>query len=350
MSIEDPVAFLWGCQGQTFVNRYIQCQPAPLNRLAEPFSHLFDAPTQVNEFYQSLVSLGLQHGGVILPDFYEQGAAAGFSAIAACQRGSHFNHEGWPRLIPEGLRTQGHLAAALALEAHPFQMAFDLPADLDFAVLSAASESQTCHRRAQIRHWRRKAKHLQPLSELCLRAMSPRVRAVAAKTNIAMWLYFCIASAWADVTLPGRLLSGFAVVGRVEDAPIFRPVSAAPKPACPQALLESAKAYTDDLLRQLRRPSRDPAADRALLALCQKDLDRGGASGFLTKEAVDSKYGPGNWRALPRFPIKQGDKWRGIDDGKRSGRVHTTSHDLVLALARRFHAVLHKDRCAACRA
>ena len=67
---------------------------------------------------------------------------------------------------------------------------------------------------------------------------------------------------------------------------------------------------------------------------------------FLTKEALDSKYGRGGWRALPRFLILQGPKWRAIDDGKRSGhnaashawsRVRTTSHDLVIALAKFFH-------------
>ena len=352
VSVEDPVAFLWGAEGQDFILKYIDCQPPPLNTLAKPFAHLFHAPSSVNDYYRHLTKLGLQRGGVVLPDFYEQGASSGFSALAACQRGSHFSREGWPRIVPEGLGVQGHLEAALAIDNHPFHTEVDLPLDLDFAVHCATSEIQIQHRRSQIRRWRAKAKQLSDLSHACLLAMSPRVRAVAARTNIAMWLYLCIATAWADVTLPGRFLVGFSVVGRVEDVPIFRPVERCPKPGCSQNLLDSAEAYTATLMQQLK-PSKCPEADAALLALCRKDLDRGGAAGFLTKEAVDAKYGVGRWRALPRFPLHQGEKWRGIDDGRRSGhndeseawcRVRATSHDLVLALARRFKVLAQKAR------
>jgi hypothetical protein len=83
--------------------------------------------------------------------------------------------------------------------------------------------------------------------------------------------------------------------------------------------------------------------------LTQKDLKRGGASGPFSREQLDSRFGRNAWRPLKRFAIHQqhNDKWRAIDDGLWSGhnectssanRVHTTSHDAVLAIAKRFNA------------
>ena len=60
---------------------------------------------------------------------------------------------------------------------------------------------------------------------------------------------------------------------------------------------------------------------------------------------MDAKYGYNNWRPFPRFPIKQGEKWRAIDDGKASGlnsaaqawvRIHTVEPAWIAAVARAF--------------
>ena len=52
-----------------------------LNQLAAPFLAFFDAPDVVNPFLQEMRRRNLYKGGVFLPDFYEQSAAAGFAAV-----------------------------------------------------------------------------------------------------------------------------------------------------------------------------------------------------------------------------------------------------------------------------
>ena len=159
-------------------------------------------------------------------------------------------------------------------------------------------------RRQTLKAWKCHAQQLQKLNLDCLQA------------NVAMWLCFCIATAWPDVTLPGRLITGFGVIGHVEDAPVFRPSIRAPPQGQAVQLLGSAGSFVQELQRTLG-PSKNPADDEVLLALCEKDVARGFASGFLTREALDCKYGKGQWRPLPRFPVYQAHngKHRAIDDG-----------------------------------
>ena len=137
----------------------------------------------------------------------------------------------------------------------------------------------------------------------------------------------------------------------MEDAPVFRPSIRAPPQGQADQLLGSAGSFVQELPRTLC-PSKNPADEEALLALCEKDVARGFASGFLTKEALDCKYGEGQWRPLPRFPVYQAHngKYRAIDDGRRSGHnlateAWTTSHDMVVAIASAFHRQLGEMSC-----
>ena len=131
----------------------MECQPPPLNQLAAPFLAFFDAPDVVNPFWQEMRRRNLYKGGVFLPDFYEQSAAARFAAVADRQTGSSFSAVGWPRLVRAGLGVDGHLRAARALPAHPFQE-HELPLDLDFLIPRVCQQPITKLRRQTLKAWK----------------------------------------------------------------------------------------------------------------------------------------------------------------------------------------------------
>ncbi len=177
--------------------------------------------------------------------------------------------------------------------------------------------------------------------------MSPRVRAVAAPLNIALTLYLCILMSWADVAFCGRLVTGFRVADEIECPLIFRPTIKTAQHMSKEELLQDAREFVD-LLEATMRPNKDPAIDKACWEQTEKDLLRGGAAGPYTRAQMDRKYGAGGWRPLKRFVIFQqhNQKYRAIDDGRFSshnlaahaeGRVHTSSHDYLLAILKRLH-------------
>ncbi len=83
-------------------------------------------------------------------------------------------------------------------------------------------------------------------------------------------------------------------------------------------LLHDAVEYVDNLVASLK-PSSRPEEDKQMWKLCRKDLQRGGACGFFSREVMDTRHGRGGWRPLRRFCIEQLGKWRALDDGKMAG-------------------------------
>ncbi|CAE8621187.1 unnamed protein product, partial [Polarella glacialis] len=352
----DPVIDMWGLTGRAFVNAYLKCLPEPLRSISLPFESMFDGPDSGrNEYYAARMASGHQHGGLLVFDFREQSSAFAFAAAAGEQRGTHLSREGWPRLVPEGLGLQRRLQAARAVESHPFTLPPNLPDDLLFVVQATASQKDLgARRRRRIRRWRAKSKALEALTHAAWRAMSPRVRAVAGTLNIGLMLYLSVLLAWPDTSYVARLITGFTVVGVIEDAPVFRPAVAQTQKIAREELLATSATYIDHLEATMG-PNADPEVDWECLRQCEKDLARGGAAGFTSRAALDSKYGKGNWRPLPRFVIWQerSMKYRAIDNGRSAGhnsasstktRVRTAGHDLVVAVS---HAVwLLRDQIA----
>ena len=80
----------------------------------------------------------------------------------------------------------------------------------------------------------------------------------------------------------------------------------------------------------------DPGEGDALEEQAEKDFAKGFALGPFTLSEIIKKHG-NEWRCFPRFVIHQAhnDKWRAIDDGRKSGhhectiawvKVHTCVH------------------------
>ena len=336
---------IWGRTGRDFVDAYLQCVPEPLRSIAVPFAHVFDPPN-MNPFYHSLLEAGEFKGGLLLPDFREHSSAGDWATAAGHQRGSHLNKDGWPRLVPCVKSEQQHWDLAHGLTEHPFASHPCLPSDLQFAISAVCQGAGVMTmRKAVQRRWLLKRRELQPLTLMALRAMSPRVRAVAFSYDVGLHLYLQILLAWPDVTYAARLVTGFQVIGAIESPPIYRSVTEWPLSQGREEFFEGAAEYMDDLVGSMG-PSDDPLHDVKCLELSLKDVAQGTALGPVTEQQLRMKYRSGSVRAMPRFAVLKGNlQYRAIDNGKRSGhnahsqatvRVHTSTHELFLLACRAF--------------
>lgn len=104
-------------------------------------------------------------------------------------------------------------------------------------------------------------------------------------------------------------------------------------------ILESAQMFMS--LERTMRLSADAAMDEAAQKATEKDIEKGLCSKLMTRKQADEIFGEGKWRPIKRFTIKQGGKYRCIDDGKFSGhnrasvsydRMHTVNYDMLIAV------------------
>jgi hypothetical protein len=145
----------------------------------------------------------------------------------------------------------------------------------------------------------------------------------------ALWLFFAL-----NLRRDPSLLAWHPVV-------LFRPIVKQSEPVQVSTLLERSEDFTDSLVRRASK-MRDAATDAAVWEATLKDVK----NKFLDKPVVlrffKKLFGPGGWPPLPRFPIKQGNKRRLIDDAKASGTkiegkpfCTFQDHDYVLDFAER---------------
>ena len=170
-----------------------------------------------------------------------------------------------------------------------------------------------------------------PWSALVHAAMRPSVRMVAGRFNVAFLASLLDSISFPDTSLPVCLCEGFPIVGHCPDScsPGFRRVERGPIPditKLPNAAWNRALG---------RRVARDFASGRSPWAgvLWTKTLDevtRGTTCGPFSASDLDSRYGPGRWRAMLRFAVEQlradgGVKIRCCDDAAASLHNEATS-------------------------
>ena len=77
----------------------------------------------------------------------------------------------------------------------------------------------------------------------------------------------------------------------------------------------------DEAVRSIDRlmASRPPLFAEEIVNITQEEHKKGFCSDFLTRGQLDSCYGRGQWRAIPRFLVQQPDgKLRAMDNGRKS--------------------------------
>ena len=232
-------------------------------------------------------------------------------------------------LLSTTLSEEEHVQAALRLP-HPFTTAALLETDLDFATSASAEMGMNiaAFRSTMMSHTRRLHYAAQPIdnwikaNRICkaTEGLSPMFTAM---TIVIM--------DWPDTTLPGRLASGFELVGDIVDSHVFRPQQPHKINFNPEELLgPPAIAFVDELEADLR--NHPHGLD--ILAATTEEVNLGLATGPFTRASLDHQYGRGQWRPLPRHMVYQDGKARPIDDGKRAGHnAAATLHESISCTA-----------------
>ena len=357
---DTPFQEMWGLSGSEFIDGYLSLQDKRVRDIALQFREHFDPPDhECNAFTGYRKQVGLPIEGLRLPDLRESSCRGAMVASAGEQAGWHNCANGWPRLVPEGLGEVGHFQEAHEVSSHPFSSAAALSHSSIFAVqhVCRLQEGIRDWRKKQIRHFKYKSKKLRPLTEQLLTLADEEAKHLYAQCHVGFVLYLCILLAHSDVTYATRCILGFDVVGEIESPPIFR---TARPPAHPPSLEEfeaGNAAHLEDILKWVKS-SPNPGENKALYDQTIKDVEKGFAKGPYSLEEIVERFGT-RWRCFPRFAIHQAhnDKWRAIDDGKRSGhndhtvawvRVHTCELAFVAAVVRKFMPSLPElQACAA---
>ena len=217
---------------------------------------------------------------------------------------------------------------------HPFSVDPRLELDLEFAVEANVRLGLNIkkHRRRRLRTLQRMAEATRELDDL-LRKRRPVSLDNAPGPAPMFAAVMVVLLHWPDHGLPSRLASGFELAGDVPASGVYRPC--APKQAghpvdMPKQVTLRGKAAVS-FVDELEADRRVGAHAQVVYDLTLEEVKEGLAEPLADRAAMDAKFGRGRWRPLPRHVIWQADKWRPIDDGKRSctNALTTVSESIV---------------------
>ena len=150
----------------------------------------------------------------------------------------------------------------------------------------------------------------------CLhRHQSATAKAVAGQFHLAFLAVAILLIGWPDWKLPRCYLIGFRSVGVIGITNVFKPTKRAPGFLPRSELLAGAEEAIDNIVKTVPR-SEDA---EVIMAACIKDKGKNFADQLRNKTAMDARWGPGNWVAIPTFDhIQASGKHRSIDNGLKS--------------------------------
>ena len=178
------------------------------------------------------------------------------------------------------------------------------------------------------------ARLLEPMRASCDAAKGDCAARIAKRFNVAWAAAAVDGIGWPDTELPLRYIIGHPVIFDVPDSGVFR---ADEKPAeIAPAQFEAANTrVVASISREVENSARHgDESERERRRQCWKrtreEIDDGLVSEPMTRAVVDRKYGRGKWRCMGRNAIWQKNKYRCIDNGKRSKHNKaTTLHERI---------------------
>ncbi len=247
---------------------------------------------------------------------------------------------GLDHLLPPGLGKETHIIEALKMPSPFLPMSWPEP-DLQFVVEMLVAWQEFLPRFLDQCHqvFCSVIKAIAPLETWVGQHRSSTARLVASSKQPVAAATMVALLRWPDRDLAGHLLQGFPIVGTLPPTGLFRPLHPSDEED-PQAWLgDSAVSAVDELM--CRRP---PAFAEDIVQITIDEHKKGFCSDFLTRGQLDACYGRGQWRAIPRFLIRQADgKLRAIDNGRRSQHnemtdlgetITTVNVDLIASIGR----------------
>ncbi len=224
---------------------------------------------------------------------------------------------GLDHVLPAGMDKNAHIAEAIKLPS-PFVVGPPQDPDVAFAASAMATFGPLLgnFRVAQQAALLRCQAALQPLEAALVPHRCQAADKVARERKPAMFAFLTSTQQWPDRQQPACYVSGFQLVDQVEPSWVWRPIVDKEY----HAAAATSVPDHDQALRSLlaRGPPRH-AEDIA--EITRDEIQRGFADEEATAEELDNRFGPGQWRALSRFLVVQGDgKKRVIDNAKDGGQ------------------------------
>jgi hypothetical protein len=280
-----------------------------------------------------------------------------------------FNTEGGDKLVKPVHLRRVPIAAGYGLHfdlakklAFPFAdgrqlLTQDMICATEHAVKKGADGSLLAHRGMVIRVLRKHGELLRPHSLLLnIKLMPADVYKISGGMNVLMLAAMVDAFDTPDKDIARCFWYGFQATGVIADSFAHRPLQHPTTLELAQFKKETREImlgnenWADEVERIVSR--RNTAAGQsedtrqrlaAIIETTNKELSRGLISKGLTRGQVISKWGPGGYRPMIRSAVFQGEKWRCIDDGRRSllnkatllvETIVTPSYELPLHVAR----------------
>ena len=256
------------------------------------------------------------------PQWSAQVSKACLPASLGMQRYPGNSRRGLDHLVMPGLGKTGHLNAVSEMSS-PFRPGQAVDDDVAFCsrALAILGPHLPHWRRRQERRFRRLARALAPVSMEIEANLTPRIKAVAAGKRPAV-IAACVALLrWPDREQAHAYIHGFQVLGDIPSAHVFRQLGTMDDG---DALMEDfwgqdAESAVHELLA-----SRPPGQAEEIFRATTAEQEKGWLGPFLEAQDLNRRYGPGKWRFIPRFLLKQRLRERVIDDAKRGGQNQCT--------------------------
>ena len=261
------------------------------------------------------------------PDWASQRQRALAQAALGSQRAAGDSKKGLDHMFEPGLGKESHIQRATAAP-NPFEVKQPVDLDLAFAAEALAIFGPgVAAWRAQEKEGLSKAfAALTPLRCKLDPMRSETARAVAPSRDVAGLALITALLRWPDRTQAQGYLEGFQVIGEIPSSRVFRQVH----PEAPVDLEDTffGQAAVDEIQQLLDSPPPKDAAEIYQLTL--EEIEKNFTQPLRSAEELDKIFGVGGWRPIHRFLVRQGEKSRLIDDGRRGAECprHPRGDDL----------------------
>ena len=307
-------------------------------------------------FLSDKLFMGNDNGGSLPPDIYEMNAHSVGGLAEKVQSRKHTPWHlkqavalgGTVASLPKGLPQELHFEVGCLVDS-PADADQSIPSDLDFAVRTSIEMGSKADawRRNQFNAMKDWINHADNLKSFWESLKSIPAKEVAPKVNPHAIDLLSHSIRWPDISVAAMMTTGACPLGRQESTGVFRQkLTEAP---LSEAMFQAGcQSYMSNLMK--RPPPRGDQA-KIIFDLSTLEQEAGLLSSWVTKEQLDVKYGAGKWRALPRYAIHQGEKYRLIDNGRAGEHndtyeatetIHTTCTAAGVALASHYRKIMGK--------
>ena len=247
------------------------------------------------------------------PDLEVIGARAERATSIGHQRGGYRSTVAMPTQVPVGLGKEGQLEYTASM-THPYHLPTLMEHDCQYAIHESFSQGPEVaeNRRHRDKLLTRISAAVRPAETAARAAQTRKAKICCGELNLVFIAVLLTLIMWPHRKLVLRMSTGYSAMGSVESSGLFREASKPAKISVDE-LLSTAAEWHDELF--MSQPPLDAAE---IHAATLEEVTKGQLGKPYSRFVWDQRYGANGWRAVVRFGLWQGEKFRPIDDGKRS--------------------------------